>query len=101
MEAWQTLAFWLFQVETWIILGIVLVVLDIFLGFSMIVLPIGVAALLLGALLYSDSRQIFGESGLFPSWRAVLIWFACLSVVSIGLIKTLFQRKQDTDINKY
>ena len=87
----------------WIILGIVLIIVDIWIGFGMIILPVGVAALLLAALLFGESRQLFGEMDLFPSWRVVLIWFAGLSILSVGLIRVVFQRsrKSGTDINKY
>ena len=101
MEVYGAPFLWLLQAEFWVVLGIVLITLDIFLGFGKTLLPIGIAALLLGVLLYSDSLQIFGQSGLFSSWRVVLICFACLSIVSVGLVKILFQRKEDTDINKY
>ena len=95
---------WLLQVEVWIILGLLLIIVDIAVGFSLIILPVGIAALLLAALLYGESQQLFGEhSALFPSWRIVLVWFAGLSILSVGLIRFVFQRarKNGTDINKY
>lgn len=103
MEVYLSLSYWLFQFEVWIILGIVLIIIDIWVGFGMIILPVGVAALLLAALLFGESRQLFGEMDLFPSWRVVLIWFAGLSILSVGLIRVVFQRsrKGGTDINKY
>lgn len=103
MGVYQSLSYWLFQPEAWIILGLVLIIADILIGFGMVILPIGVAALLIAALLYGHSGPLFGDADLFPSWRAVLIWFASLSIVAVGLIKGLFQRsrKNGTDINKY
>lgn len=103
MGIYQSLSYWLFQPEVWIVLGLVLIIVDILVGFGMIVLPVGVAALLLAALLYGHSWLLFGDADLFPSWRMVLIWFASLSIVSIGLIQVLFQRsrKNGNDINKY
>ena len=95
---------WLLQAEVWIILGIILIIVDIVVGFSLIILPVGIAALLLAALLYGESQQFFGEhSALFPSWRVVLVWFAGLSILSVGLIRFVFQRSREDgpDINKY
>ena len=103
MEIGRLLSYWLFQPELWVILGIVLVIIDIWIGFGMIILPIGIAALLIAALLYGQSQALFGEEKLFSSWRTVLIWFAGLSVVSVGLIQVFFQRlkKGREDINRY
>ena len=103
MEAYLSLSYWLFQFEAWIILGIILIIVDILVGFDMIILPVGVAALLLAALLYGESQLLFGEIDLFPSWRVVLVWFSGLSILSVTLIRFVFQRsrKNGTDINKY
>lgn len=103
MEADPTLSHWLFRPEAWVIAGLVLIIADILVGFGLIVLPFGVAALLLAALLYGHSQQLFGGADPFSSWRAVLIWFAGLSIVSVGLIRVVFQRskKNGSDINRY
>lgn len=103
MEVYLSLSYWLFQPELWIIFGIVLIIVDIMVGFGLIILPVGVAALLVGVLLYGNSQQLFGDADLFPSWRIVLIWFAALSIVALGLIRLAFQRPKTNrdDINKY
>ena len=103
MSIYLSLSYWMFQFEAWIILGLILIIVDILIGFGTIILPVGVGALLVAALLYGESRLFFGEIILFPSWRAVLIWFAGLSILSVGLIRFMFQRsrKNGTDINKY
>ena len=102
MEVYLSLTYWLFQPEVWVILGIILIIVDIMVGFNLIILPFGVAALLLAALLYGQSLLLFGEVDLFPSWRTVLIWYAGLLIISVGLIRIVFQRSRNkTDINKY
>lgn len=103
MDVNLSLSYWLFQPELWIIFGIVLVIVDIMVGFGLIILPLGVAALLVGVLLYGSSQQLFGDMNLFPSWRIVLIWFAALSIVALGLIRLVFQppKADGDDINKY
>ena len=103
MEVYLLLSYWLFQPEVWIIFGIILVIVDIMVGFGLIILPVGVAALLVGVILYGNSQQLFGDANLFPSWRIVLIWFAALSIVALGLIRLVFQRSKANgdDINKY
>ncbi|MDE0242254.1 MAG: hypothetical protein OXI95_05145 [bacterium] len=103
MEAELSLSYWLFQPELWVILGIILIVVDIMVGFGLIVLPVGVAALLVGVALYGDSRQLFGDANLFTSWCMILILFAVLSIVALGLIRLAFQRSKSDgdDINRY
>ena len=49
MEAGLSLSGWLFEPELWVILGIILIIVDIVIGFALLLLPVGVAALLLGA----------------------------------------------------
>lgn len=103
MEIYLFLVDFLFQYQAWIILGIILIIADIWAGFDIIILPIGVAALLLATMLYGETHEVFGDSELFTSWRIVLIWFAGLSIVSVVLIRIFLQRsrKGDPDINKY
>ena len=103
MEDYLSLTYWLFQPELWIVLGIILIIVDIMVGFGLIVLPVGVAALLVRVILYGNSEQLYGDTNLFSSWRTILIWFAALSIVALGLIRLVFQRpKADgDDINKY
>ena len=97
------LNYWVYVTEVWIILGLVLIVADVFLGFNFFVLPIGIAALILAFLVYSENNALFGSIVLFDNWRDVIIWFSALSVASVGLLKIVFQRKNksEPDINKY
>ena len=94
---------WLFYPEVWVILGIVLIAADVFIGAAFFVLSIGFAALMVAALLFMQDQSWFGTLVIFETWRDVGIWFAVLSLVSVGIIKIAFQPKNDTksDINKY
>ncbi|MCB2101406.1 MAG: hypothetical protein KDE22_11080 [Rhodobacterales bacterium] len=97
------LAYWLFEPKVWIILGIVLIIADVFLGYTFFVLPIGVAALLIAGLIFAQGKLWFGDTVIFETWHDVGLWFAVLSVVSIGLLKMLARRwiKDQPDINEY
>lgn len=97
------LAAWVFSPEAWLILGLVLVIADIFLGSNLLVLPLGVAALLLSGALYGQGQQWFGNTVLFNTWHDIGIWFAALSVLSIGLVRIAFKRSREdkSDINEY
>ncbi len=97
------LNYWVYVTEVWLIIGLVLIIADIFLGFNFFVLPIGIAALIVAFLIFGENGALFGSVILFDSWRDVIIWFAGLSVASVGLLKLIFQRsrKDSSDINKY
>ncbi|MDX1738427.1 MAG: hypothetical protein R3261_09325 [Alphaproteobacteria bacterium] len=94
---------WFFAPKVWTILGIILIAGDIFLGYSLFILPVGIAALILAALLFAQQELIFGDMVLFSTWHAIGITFAILSVGCILALRFIFQRKKDSepDINEY
>jgi membrane protein implicated in regulation of membrane protease activity len=97
------LAYWLFRPEVWMILGIVLVLADVLIGFATFVLPVGIAAAIVAGLLYGQQNLWYGDHVLFEVWRDVGLWFAGLSILSIAIVKLAFQRKRGSqdDINQY
>jgi len=99
----MSITYWLFQAEVWLILALILIIADIVVGLDFFVLPVGIAAAVVSAMLFAESRFWFSDTILLESWREVLIAFAILSVAAIFLIRKLFQRRHiDTpDINQY
>ena len=97
------LTYWLLWPEVWLILGIVLIAADFTIGADLFLLPIGIAAFVIAALIYAQENLWFGDLVLLGTWRQVIIWFSVLSVASIVLIKFVFQRrrKDEPDINEY
>lgn len=93
----------LLDAQFWVALGLVLVLADIFLGFSLFVLPVGVAALIVAGIVFVQTNAILGITQLYSDWQGLVYWFAGLSVVSVGLLRLIFQRpKKDLpDINQY
>ena len=65
------ITFLLFLPQTWIILGILLIIADIFLGYDFFVLPIGVSAIIISSILYlqKGSFEEFGDFILFDTWQ--------------------------------
>ena len=101
MDVYYSLSFWLFQPKFWIILGVVLILIDIFLA-SFFLLPIGISSLILSIILYVEKSGLW-TLNIFSTWRDVLIWFAAISLLSVFLMK-LFSRNRDrnsNDINDY
>jgi membrane protein implicated in regulation of membrane protease activity len=92
-----------FNAEIWLIVGLVLVLADIFLGFGLFVLPIGVAALIVAGMVTLQQNGVLGETTLYSNWRGVVYWFAGLSVSSVLLLRLVFQkpRQDKPDINEY
>ena len=101
MDTYMSINYWLFEPNFWIIIGTFLIVVDIFLA-SFFLLPIGVSALIMAALIFFDTSQ-FLELEFFTTWRDILLCFAALSVISIFLIQFAikFRRKREQDINQY
>ena len=91
---------WLTNAQIWVIFGIVLVIIEVLAG-GMFALPVGLSSLVMAALLFADGRYWLGDSMLLTGWEDILIVFALLTVVSIGALRFLLQRKDETDINKY
>ena len=97
------LVYWILLPEFWVITGILLIAVDFTIGADLFLLPIGLAALLIAALLYAQENLWFGDVILFGTWKQIIIWFSALSVISIGIIRFSFQRrrKDEPDINDY
>lgn len=97
------LAQWVLLPEVWIIAAILLIGADIVLGFEFFVLSIGIAALILAGLLFAQQEAWLGHVLLFETWEDVGIWFAGLSIGSIGLIRLWLRRRHSAqpDINQY
>ena len=103
MDVYGDISYWIFKSEPWIILGIILIMLDIFIGFNFFILPVGISALIISGIIYAQVNTWFGESLIFETWTGILIGFSVLSIISIGIIKLIFQnsKKSQSDINQY
>ncbi|MCP4900691.1 MAG: hypothetical protein GY906_27320 [bacterium] len=103
MESESSLFLWLALPEVWVILAIVLVVADLLIGMDFFVLSAGVAALIVAGLLWIQQNGMSGDFVFFDTWRQIVFGFAGLSLVSIGLIRNVFQKKtgDGPDINEY
>lgn len=93
----------LLDLQFWVALGLLLVLADIFLGFGLFVLPVGVAALIVAGIIFVQTNAVLGITQLYDDWQGLVYWFAGLSVVSVGLLRLIFQRarKDSPDINQY
>jgi len=96
---------WCFDPQVWIILGILLIIADVFLGYDFFVLPTGVAAFIIAAVLHGQEAQWIEGTVLFSTWHQVMISYAVLSILSIVGLRFVLQRKRknnvEEDINDY
>ena len=93
----------IFVTEVWVIVGIVLILADMFLGMNYILLPIGIACLLIAAMVFGKNSGFLPTSMPLDDWKHVAYWFAGLSIASIAILK-FFARsrsKKDEDVNLY
>ena len=103
MDPDSALYSWLFLPSFWVAVAIVLIGADMVLGFQFFVLSVGVAALIVAGLLFSDNAGWLGDAVALDDWRDIGLWFAGLSVASVLVIRWVFQRwfSSSHDINRY
>ena len=96
---------WLLRPEIWIIIGLILIGLEVLLDGSMaIFLPLGLAALFNGALIYLQESQLFGDTIFMDSWDDTLVPFVIFAVIAAFALRYYARHRKtdDTpDINKY
>lgn len=92
---------WIFDPEFWIISGLSLIILDIFLA-SFFLLPIGAAALFMSAIIYFGKNND-SQKEIFSSWSDVAIAFGIISLICVFFVQIIFRirRRDREDINKY
>ena len=101
MDIYLSFSYWIFQPYFWIILGLIIIIIDIFLGF--ILLPFGISALLIAVLIFTDRKSILGDFFFFETWRDICLYYALLSLIALGALKLFFKKskKGKADINDY
>ncbi|MBC6497288.1 MAG: hypothetical protein GDA54_03080 [Alphaproteobacteria bacterium GM7ARS4] len=93
-------ASWTLQWEYWAILGLVLIIADMILGWNFFVVPIGFASLATAFLL--GMTWDFGFIN-YNAWSHIVLLFAVSSLLCVGILRTFFHNKKETpkDINDY
>ena len=94
--------------ELWVIIGILLIIIDITIGFEFFVLSIGLSSFIIAFLLFSQEKLWLIDFNInyviLSDWKAVLITLSILSILTVGVIKYIFQnrfKKSKKDINDY
>jgi|TARA_B100001971_G_C18206214_1_gene547777 membrane protein implicated in regulation of membrane protease activity len=97
-----SLLLFLLLYKVWIIIGVLLIIIEIF-DNNFFFLPIGLAALFTAFSLYVDQKDYISELNLLNSWSIILIYFAFLSILSVYILRFIFHSRieKNKDINKY
>tara|TARA_B110000014_G_C19808109_1_gene419560 strand:+ start:121 stop:420 length:300 start_codon:yes stop_codon:yes gene_type:complete len=98
----DSLLLFLLLSKVWIIIGIFLIIIEIF-DNNFFFLPIGIAALFTALSLYVDQKDYIFELNLLNHWGVVLIYFSIFSILSVYILRFIFHSKieKNKDINKY
>ena len=103
---------WAFQPETWLILGILLILTDLLFGFNYFLLPLGIGAFLTAILVVLTNSMLSEEVLLerrwyesvlvFENWKDLLYWFAGFSLLCTIFMRIFFKKAHEQfDINDY
>ena len=98
MSLLTSLSYWLCIPEVWIILGIIFMLLEVTMDGSMaIFLPLGLASLVNGAIIYLQETTALGaDTILLDRWENTLISYAILAI-AFTLAMRFFVRHKRTD----
>ena len=98
----DSLLLFLLLSKVWIIIGIFLIIIEIF-DNNFFFLPIGIAALFTALSLYVDQKDFISKLNLLNHWSVVLIYFSIFSILSVFILRFIFHSKieKNKDINKY
>jgi membrane protein implicated in regulation of membrane protease activity len=94
---------WSLFYQTWVILGIVFILLELVDGSNIFFLPLGVGSLLVSIYLYLSVENLVTEFLILDLWYEVLVLWVVLSVSVSVFIAKFWKKKSDIndDINNY
>ena len=90
----------LFNGNTWLIIGLILIFIELFEGSLVVFLPTGISALIVGIILKLQESDFIPI--IFADWLWTSVIWAFLAVGISVLMKNIFKTKNlDDDINNY
>ena len=87
---------------TWVVVGLLVLLIDIFL-LNFVLVPFSIGAGIVAMLAFSDASALLGSFTFFSSWRDVALAYGVLVVVGYLLLRRSIQRwnRGKRDINEY
>jgi len=107
MGVYFELAYWLYLPQLWVIAGLMFILLELTDGSAVFFLPMGLASLLLAALLKLQEQDALPYAVIPQAWYWLLafwIGLALVCFVAISRLRPFFFKRQDDngeDINQY
>lgn len=96
------LSYWLYFAQFWVAIGLLFVILEVTDGSAIFFLPLGLAGLMLGLMIYLVEIALIPTTLVPEKWYWLIVYWVLLSVVIAFIISFLRQkRKQNGDINQY
>ena len=96
------LSYWFYFAQFWVAIGLLLVILEVIDGSAIFFLPLGLAGLILGLIIYLVEIALIPTTLVPDKWYWIIVYWVSLSVVIAFIISLLrHKRKQNGDINKY
>lgn len=101
------LKYWIFQLQVWVILGIIFILLEITDGSAIFFLPMGISAEIIALLVYAVNASIVPYSLIPAAWYWLLVYwifFAVLVTISILKFRKYKAKKAGSgsdDVNDY
>ena len=96
------LSYWLYFAQFWVAIGLLFVILEVTDGSAIFFLPLGLAGLTLGLIIYLVEIAFIPTTLVPDKWYWILVYWVSLSVLIAFIISFLrHKRKQNGDINQY
>ena len=94
---------WSLFYQTWVMLGIAFILLELIDGSNIFFLPLGIGSLLVSIFLYLSLNDLVTELLILDSWYEVLVLWVVLSLLVSIFIAKFWKKKSDphNDINNY
>ncbi len=102
-----TVSYWLYLPQFWVIIGILFILLELLDGSAIFMLPMGVGALLVAALLYGVDHGMLPFELIPDVWYWLLVYWIIAAVGLVIPLRLLNRRRPkgqssvDDDINSY
>ena len=107
MNIYLTLTLLAQQPQTWVILGIALLLLEMTDGSKIFFLPLGVSAQIIALIVYLVNESILPHSFIPAAWYWLIVYWICIAILATLLLVQLRKYKkanapeEPDDINNY
>ena len=95
--------YWILLYQTWIIVAILFILLELTDGSTIFFLPLGIGSLFVSLFLYLLEKEMVPEFLILNTWYQILVLWAIISIFISIFLARFWNKKLDTndDINNY